>query len=216
MKQKFYFLLLILLTGCFTETYNKIPCSHDFGNLHEKVNEFGLWSYGESPDGYIWKGKYDSTKVDCSTWTISLRVDSCDKIFSDEKFVTELADIVFMEPKNKGIQNINFEFGECDFQKGQRKYFYSISREVDSNLELGKLTEFKSAQIIEKISEGYSDQPENKIITLLLDSIPTNPYLIASEFANRNEEYRQIELIVENTNSTLCKRVEYLYGFDEK
>ena len=75
--------------------------------------------------------------------------------------------------------------------------------------------ETKNAKIIKQISEGYSDKPENKIVTLLVDSLPTDPYSIASEFASRNKQYRQIELVVENINSQICKRVEYLYGFEK-
>jgi len=215
MKQALYILTFILLAGCMTETYNKIPCVYDFTALHDSLKKYGLWSYGESPDGFIWKEKYDSTKVDCGSWTITIGIDSCNNIFFDEKYVSELADLVFNDPKNENIKTIKFELGQCHYEQGQRKLFYEITKDKIPTVELRKLPETKNAKITKQISEGYSDKPENKFVTLLVDALPTDPYSIASEFASRNKQYREIELVVENVDSKICKRVEYLYGFEK-
>ncbi len=215
MKQTLYILTSILLTGCMTETFNRIPCECNFTTLQDSLKKYGLWSHGESPDGFVRKEKYDSTKVNCGSWTITIGIDSCNGDFFDEKYVSELADLVFNDPKNKNIQAIKFELGQCHYEQGQRKLFYEITKEKKPYLGLDKLFETKNAKITKQLSEGYSDKPEDKIVTLLIDSLPTDPYSIASEFASRNKKYRQITLVVENINSQICKRVEYLYGFEK-
>lgn len=214
MKHAFYILTFITLIGCMTETYNKIPCEYDLTALHDSLEKYGLSSYGEGPDGFVWKQKYDSTKVDCGNWTITLGIDSCNNIFFDENYVLSLAEIIFSDPKNTHIHTVMFELGQCHYKQGQRKLDYEIIKDKMPSIEVGKLYETKNAKIIKQVSEGYSGKPENKIVTLLVDSLPTDPYSLAIEFASKNKQYRQIELVIENINSQICKRVEYIYGFE--
>jgi len=215
MKQTLFILTLIILTGCSPETYNRIPCECNFAALQDSLIKYGLRSHGESPDGFVWKEKYDPSKVNCSVWNVTLGIDTCYKIFFDEKFVLNMADIIFSDSTNQSIQTIKFVLNQCYMQKGQNKLFYEITKNMDVNIEFSKLYETTNSKIIQQISEGYVDNPENKIVTLLLDSLPTDPYSIAQEFLSKNKEYVYIDLVVENINSQICKRVEYLYEFEK-
>jgi hypothetical protein len=216
MKRLLYILPILILTSCDIEVpYNKIPCQYDFSELHAEVNEFGLWSHGACPDGFRLKSKYDSTDVNCSDWKIQLGIDSCVSIFYNEEYVINLAQLVFNDTNNNSIDNIEFELSQCHLQQGQRKFIYQISKNDISRGNYGILLKSENSKIIKEISEGYTGSPENKIITLMLDSTPSNPFSIAKKFWIENNEYMQVELIVENIDSKICKKIEYTYAFEK-
>jgi len=206
------------ISSClFEEIYNEIPCEYDFSNLHDSIEkDFFLWGYGHSPEGFRWKSEYDSTLLDCSTWSIQLSIDSCKPVFFDESYVVKLAEEVFNEPKNRLIENIVFNLNQCDLRGGQPSLEYKISRAQADLTDYEVLKTSAHATIIRKISEGYQSSPYKKVITLLVDSIPADPYAVARSFWDVHRDYYIVNLVVDKINSSICTGIEFTYLFDRE